>query len=164
MLACVDAHYRDDRAVGACVVFGDWSDAVGTEEHTAECSSAAPYESGKFFLRELPPILAVLTRVTPALRVVVVDGYAWLDSERPGLGAHLFEALNRRSTVVGVAKTAFAGAPAVRVLRGRSHRPLFITAAGIEPDVAAAWIRAMHGAGRIPTLLARSDRLARQAL
>jgi deoxyribonuclease V len=63
--------------------------------------------------------------------------------------------------VVGVAKTRYLSAPAVPVLRGSSRSPLFVTAAGVEPEVAAGWIESMHGPYRVPTLLRQVDTLAR---
>jgi deoxyribonuclease V len=98
------------------------------------------------------------------MEIIVIDGYVWLSEDgRPGLGAHLFEALARTTAIVGVSKTSFAGSAfAVSVYRGGSHRPLFVTAAGVEPAIAAGWIGGMHGAHRIPTLLKRVDRLCRE--
>ena len=64
--------------------------------------------------------------------------------------------------MIGVAKTAFAGAPAVPVVRGDSARPLYVTAAGLDPQLAARHLAAMHGPHRLPTLLKRVDTLARQ--
>jgi deoxyinosine 3'endonuclease (endonuclease V) len=90
-----------------------------------------------------------------------VDGYVVLGT-RPGLGSHLFEALDGRIPVIGVAKSEFAGSDAARVSRGRSGRPLFITAVGMSVETAAACIQAMHGPYRIPTLLRHVDRLARE--
>lgn len=93
---------------------------------------------------------------------MVIDAYVWLDSNsRPGLGAYLYSALESRTPVVGVAKTLFPGAPAIPVFRGRSRSALFVTAQGMPPEEAAAHIREMHGAFRIPTLLKRVDRLSR---
>ena len=93
--------------------------------------------------------------------LVVVDGYAMLGPDRPGLGAHLHDALGGSIPVVGVAKTAFAGAVAIPVLRGSSAVPLWITAIGIDPAQAAGHVTAMHGPHRLPTLLVRADHLAR---
>ena len=45
--------------------------------------------------------------------------------------------------------------------RGESATPLFITAAGIAAETAAAHVVAMHGPFRIPTLIKRADTLAR---
>ena len=96
---------------------------------------------------------------------IVVDGYVWLDDkDRKGLGHHLYDALQQSVAVIGVAKTEFAGATqAVEIRRGSSARPLFVTAVGLESDVAADCIRRMHGNSRIPTLLKRVDTLSRLA-
>jgi deoxyribonuclease V len=94
--------------------------------------------------------------------VIIIDGYVWLGAQRPGLGAHLYESLQRRAAVIGVAKTRFVRAePARMVLRGRSRSPLYVTAAGMDLAEAASHIRAMHGPYRIPTLLKRADQLSR---
>lgn len=76
--------------------------------------------------------------------------------------AHLYEALDRRIPVIGVAKTAFLRATNARdVARGSSAKPLFVTAVGMDLDVAAGHVRDMHGTFRIPTLLKLVDRLSR---
>jgi len=165
MIAALDVAYGPRGAAAACVLFPSFADAVETASHVAHVADVAPYEPGAFYRRELPCLRAVLALVTVPLDVIVVDGFVWLSADgRPGLGAHLFEALGRRGAVVGVAKTSFAGSGfAAPVLRGQSVKPLFVTAAGVETSVAAAWIQGMHGAHRVPTLLGRVDRLCRDA-
>ncbi len=98
------------------------------------------------------------------MAAVIVDGYVWLDGERVArLGAHLYQALAGKVAVIGVAKTRFAGARgAEEVVRGRSNRPLLITAAGMSAQRAAEHVRSMHGPDRIPTLLKRVDSVARR--
>ena len=92
----------------------------------------------------------------------MIDGYVWLDSQnRKGLGAYLFDELGQSVPVIGVAKTRFAGSGAVEVFRGKSSRPLLVTAAGIEVSQAAQNIQAMAGSSRIPVLLKRADYLSR---
>jgi len=162
--ACVDLGYRPDGgALAACVLFVEWADARAAGEHVARVERVADYRPGRLFERELPGVLAVLGQLAHEPRCVVVDGYVWLAGEgRPGLGGHLFEALGRRVPVIGVAKRALPGASlAVPVLRGRSSRPLYVTAAGLDVGVAAERVRSMHGPHRIPTLLGRVDRLSR---
>ena len=123
------------------------SPASSTDENCHVCSPGP--------LNQLPE--------SPA--AIVVDGYVWLDGGgRKGLGHHLYDALQQSVPVIGVAKTEFAGASqAVEICRGSSARPLFVTAVGIEPDIAADYIRRMHGNSRIPTLLKRVDTLSRLA-
>ena len=163
MLACLDVDYRADHAVAACVYFAAWTDPAPAHEAIAHVTDLAPYVPGAFYRRELPCLLAVLgTRSTHDLAAIVVDGYAWLGPDRPGLGAHLHAALGGHIPVIGVAKTAFHDtALALPIVRGDSQRPLYVTAVGLDPKVAAAHVEAMHGAFRLPTMLQRVDRLAR---
>lgn len=63
--------------------------------------------------------------------------------------------------VIGVAKTRFAGADAIEVVRGDSARPLYVTAVGIDAAHAARCVTGMAGEFRIPALLQRVDALAR---
>lgn len=162
MLACVDVDYRDPMAVAACVLFADWPAAQATGELTEIIQPVAPYEPGSFYKRELPCLLAVLARVHVPLEAIVVDAYVDLAPGRPGLGRHLFERLH--VPVIGVAKTNFAGAThALPVLRGTSRQPLYVTAAGCDPQLAAENVRRMAGSHRIPDLLKRVDRLCREA-
>lgn len=121
----------------------------------------ADYEPGAFYRRELPCLLDVLAR-GPRADIVVVDGYVWLGDGKAGLGAHLHAALG--GAVVGVAKTRFAGATdAIAVCRGVSRAPLYVSAAGMSTEEAAAMVAAMHGPYRVPTLLKRVDMLARRS-
>lgn len=161
MLAALDVQYTDPTARVGCVLFASWTDAAPASEHAVPIASVAPYEPGEFRKRELPCLLAALAALPAAPALVVVDGYVWLGPGRAGLGAHLFDALGAKTPVVGVAKTRFQGAAAEEVVRGQSAKPLFVTAAGIDPAIAAAHVASMHGPHRIPTLLARADALAR---
>jgi deoxyribonuclease V len=153
------------------VVFAAWTDDAAVETLTVVRPIPAEYEPGELYRRELPPILEVLACVGPALDAIVVDGYVWLAGRGPGLGAHLHRELAERVAVVGVAKSAWKrpASPGARdrahrvvpVVRGRSARPLFVTAAGMDVQVAAARVKHMHGAHRLPTLLKAVDALAR---
>lgn len=164
MIACLDVDYRETAAYAAGIAFHDWTDATPATEKVVPVVGVQPYQPGQFFRRELPCLLAAL-RELPPVTVVVVDGYVWLDGVSvAGLGAHLYQALAGKVAVIGVAKTRFAGAgAAVEVLRGRSTRLLFITAAGMTAERAAEHVGSMHGPYRIPTLLKRVDFLCRQA-
>jgi len=159
VIACLDVYYRGDAATAACVLLNDWRDATPARELTRTIDRVAPYEPGEFYKRELPCLLAVLSDVTPT--IVVIDGYVWLDAHhRKGLGAHLHDAIG--IPVVGVAKTEFAGAPALRVVRGTSNTPLLVSAIGMDEAEAAQHVRTMHGPFRIPTMLKRVDQLSRR--
>lgn len=164
MKACLDVDYRDPGAMAACCLFEDWADEHAAREVTAWVTEVAPYQPGSFYRRELPCLLAVLAAVEQPPEFVVVDSYVWLEDEsHPGMGAHLYRALGERIPVIGVAKTCFLSAGLAReLIRGTSHNPLYITAAGVDVDQAVTWVRQMHGVSRVPTLLRRVDHLARQ--
>ena len=108
----------------------------------------------------------MIDHLTPSPAVIVIDGYVWLGANSaPGLGAHLFEALQSAIAIVGVAKSHYRDDTwSERVYRGQSRKPLYVTAAGIEAAKAAALVSGMHGKHRIPTLLQLADRLARAAV
>jgi deoxyribonuclease V len=129
-------------------------------ERVVWLETVAPYEPGRFFLRELPAIRAVLA-TAPPVRLLVVDGYCDLDpTGRPGLGAHVHTALG--IPVIGVAKTAFHTAThAIPVHRGGGAMPLFVTACGLPVAEAADLVAAMAGPHRLPDALRRVDALAR---
>jgi deoxyribonuclease V len=163
MIACLDVHYEGTSASAAGITFQHWTDSSPLEEKVIKIPHVEPYQPGQFYLRELPCLLAVL-QTLPPVQTIIIDGYVWLDANgKPGLGAHLYQALNERIPIIGVAKTPFQGAEgSCELVRGKSGRPLYITAAGIDPLIAAQHIRSMHGQFRIPTLLKRVDQLARQ--
>jgi deoxyribonuclease V len=163
MLLAVDVHYRGSRAVAAGVLFQDWEDREPFLELTVPCATAVAYEPGQFYLRELPCILELLKQIEGTPDAIVIDGYVYLGSDRSaGLGKHLFDALQGRSAIIGVAKSRFRDAPAeAEVLRGGSRRALYVTAVGVSEPDAKSCIARMHGEGRLPVLLRRADRLSR---
>ncbi len=166
MITAIDAHYRDEVAAVACVSFDNWTDVEPMNEVATLVHDIAPYKPGEFWRRELPCVLAVLELLDEPPSIIVVDGYVWLDGNgRKGLGAHLFEALDGRTAIVGVAKHIFQGAAhAAHVLRGSSARPLLVTAEGMMIEDAAAAVASMYGEFRLPTLLKRADQLCRKWL
>jgi deoxyribonuclease V len=163
MVACTDAHYYSQEAIAACVLFREWHDHQVAGEIVEHLSRVEPYQPGMFYRRELPCLLKVLSRVRHSLEAVLVDGYVWLGpGEAPGLGAHLYQALQEKVPVIGVAKSRFArSACSIEVFRGRSRRPLYVSSVGIDSREAGEKIGMMHGSFRIPTLLKRVDQLCR---
>ena len=122
VFAAAVVHYLPAGGARAAAVLA--ADAVFSAvlaERTVLLRQVLPYRPGEFFLRELPPLQAVLAGI-PRLGLLIIDGYADLDpAGRPGLGAHAHAAFG--VPVIGVAKTQFRTAiHAVEVLRGRPAR------------------------------------------
>lgn len=159
--AAVDVYYPPSGgAVAALVVARDRRFATTVDERQVALPEVNPYQPGNFAARELPALRAVLAGVD-ALELLIVDGYVHLDPEgRPGLGAHAHAEFG--IPVIGVAKSRFRSAShAVEVRRGRARKPLFVTAAGVPVDRAAAVVRHMTGEFRLPDALRRVDALSR---
>jgi deoxyribonuclease V len=160
--AAVDVYYpAAGGARAALVITTDPGFATIRGERTVALGEVAPYEPGRFFARELPALRAVLADATD-LDLIVIDGYVDLDPHgRAGLGAHVHA--EYAVPVIGVAKTAFHSATHARqVRRGQAVRPLYVTAAGIDIAQAAALVRDMAGAHRLPDVLRRVDSLSRE--
>ena len=163
MIAAADVHYSKNWVAAGAILFEYWRSEQPTIAVRQSLAKVEPYEPGLFYKRELPCLLKVLERVKNQFEIIIIDGYVWLDAEnRPGLGAHLHQVLGEKIPVIGVAKSKFKEALyATSVLRGRSRRPLYVTAIGIEVTVAAKHIENMHGRHRIPALLKMVDMLCR---
>jgi len=170
MIVAIDVSYTesaDGSTSGLCGVvgFADWTDANAALEMVVQVNDVAPYESGQFYKRELPCLLAAIEAVEASnttISVVVIDGNVRLDKDRrPGLGAYLYEAIHKTAPVIGVAKNLFDGLDAASVMRGASTKPLYVTAAGVAESDAAKHIQSMAGDHREPTLLKRADQLSR---
>lgn len=161
LFAAADVYYLDSGgARAAAVVAADAAFTHVLAEYTALTAQVLPYQPGQFYLRELPPLRAVLHGIG-GLGLLMVDGYADLDpAGRPGLGAHAHTEFG--IPVIGVAKSAFRTAThAIAVRRGTSARPVFVTAAGMSRTDAAGLVQHMAGRFRIPDALRRADTLAR---
>jgi len=163
----LDVSYASDVAGVACLLADAWTTATPAMEVSKRLACApAEYAPGEFYKRELPLLRAVIDDLTPLPAMLVIDGYVWLGANNtPGLGAHLFQALHATTPIVGVAKTRYRNDTwSEQVYRGKSRRPLYVTAAGVEIAKAAVLVSSMHGKHRIPTLLQQVDRLARMAV
>ncbi len=167
MLLVLDVHYTPSgsAAKAAGLLFDDWASGTEHSRLVMERSPVEPYVPGEFYKRELPCILPIVEEVLrgphgPDLRAVIVDSFVDLGPNRAGLGRHLFAAIDAAVPVVGVAKKPFHGANGIPVVRGKSNKPLFVTATERVGEYAKA-VESMHGAHRLPTLLKRVDSLAR---
>ena len=166
MKLAVDVYYFNGKAKAVGIEFMHWNDTQPKQTHIAMVDKVEDYVPGAFYKRELPCIARLLEKVKLENKeVIIVDGYTVLDDDGScGLGGHLYEMLERRIPVIGVAKRSFKGASKYvrKVYRGKSARPLYVTAIGMDVDEAANCIQAMHGQNRMPALLKYLDKKTRE--
>ncbi|OBW43045.1 Endonuclease V [Chryseobacterium sp. MOF25P] len=166
MIYAFDTFYYEDFAKTVCIAFEDWNSETESFIYSENTEISADYESGAFYKRELPCILSLLKKIDlKEGDLIIVDGYVTLDnSGKIGLGGYLYESLNKKYPVIGIAKNGFASEDNLRktIFRGESKTPLFLTAVGIDTDDTKIKVENMYGAYRIPTLLKKLDQLTRE--
>ena len=172
MILALDVYYTTtteketakETAKSVAVVF-EWSDEKPKMVYQTPITDVAAYALGEFYKRELPCLMAVLATIDlDTITTIIVDGHVYINNERKyGLGGYLWDALDHKIPIIGVAKRAFHATDAVttEITRGESHTPLYISAIGIDEALAAEHIRTMHGSYRIPTILKILDGITR---
>ncbi len=99
------------------------------------------------------------------MEAIIIDGHIYVDNDRKyGLGGHLYEALDKKIPIIGMAKTSFQSntETVVEILRGESKNPLFVSAIGLKKEVAANHIKNMFGDYRLPYLLKLMDQITKE--
>jgi deoxyribonuclease V len=166
MILAFDTYYYENKAKTVCLSFEDWNNEDKFEIYTETLFEIEEYVSGEFYKRELPCILSLLSKIDlKKVDLIIIDGFVFLDDENKfGLGAYLYEELNKEIPIIGVAKRDFATIEKnrIKLYRGKSENPLFITSIGIELDVASKKIGEMNGEFRMPTLLKEVDKLTKE--
>jgi len=164
MVAALDVYYKDDRAKAVALLFS-WADEKGLTPFVHFLDHIEPYVPGEFYKRELPCLLAVIGQLDlDNIDALIIDGHVYVDdSYTHGLGGRLWQALEEKIPIIGVAKTSFRNnaATVVEVYRGGSHRPLFVSAIGMDGQLAADRVENMAGEYRIPEVLKELDRVTR---
>ena len=163
MKLAVDIHYDGDGALAAAVAFDEWDAPEASRTFTTHLAHVAKAARGELDLRDLPCLLQLLREHALKPDVIVIGGFVHVDAkETPGLGRHLYDALEGRTAIIGISKTSMHGMPSqFEVLREEEARPLIVTCVGIDLGAAKARLRAMHGKRRVPTLLKLVARIAR---
>lgn len=162
MYIAIDVYYMEDRAKSVGILFENWSDSIADikEVITDYQDNVAPYQSGQFYQRELPCIIALLNKIDlTKITSIIIDGYVHLNEGKLGLGGHLYNVLNQTIPIIGVAKKPFLGNSQylIEVMRGQSKHPLYVTAIGTQLETAAGNIKLMSGKYRMPDLLSFLD-------
>lgn len=163
MKIALDTYYYEDKAKTVGLIFENWRDEKPSEIVETFSENVLEYESGNFFKRELPYIIDLFKQIDLSIfDTIIVDGYVFLDNNRKkGLGYYLYEYLQNKIPVIGVAKKSFYNNGAIQIIRGKSENPLYISSIGIEQKIAAEFIKNMDGKYRIPTLLKLLDQRTR---
>lgn len=166
MFVAVDTFYYENKAKTIAITFNNWEDSTYSKHYSEELDISAEYIPGEFYKRELPCILSILKNINlDSIKAIIIDGYVYLDDfNKYGLGGHLYESLNRKIPIIGVAKTNFASnnENKVELLRGKSKNPLFVTSIGVNIFIAKENISKMFGEYRIPKLLKELDQLTKE--
>ncbi|AKN31041.1 endonuclease V [Clostridium carboxidivorans P7] len=162
--ACFDVYYYENYAKASCVVFQKDEEERILAEYNVLIDEINEYIPGQFYKRELPCILKLLDKVKENLDFIIVDSFVWLNDSKKGLGGYLYEALNCKTPVIGVAKTFFKDSTNyLEVYRGNSNKPLYVSAANLDLNYAAQFIKELNGEYRMPQVLKRVDQLSREA-
>ena len=168
MNVAFDTYYLGNKAKTVCVAFEHWADEHPQMTYNEILEGVEEYQPGQFYKRELPCIMSLLRQIDIAtLGCIVIDGYTVLDDHgKNGLGGHLFCALDKKIPIIGVAKSNFFALNngKIELFRGKSQRPLYITAIGLDVEDAAQKIFEMHGEFRIPTLLKLVDSYTKESI
>jgi deoxyribonuclease V len=166
MILALDVHYKETGTAKAVGAVFDWYDSNPKEIITEYLDTVNEYEPGKFYKRELPCLLEVIERVNlTGLEAIIIDGYVFIDNDLQfGLGGILWEKLEKQIPIIGIAKTSFFKnkETVIEVLRGQSHKPLYVSAIDYPISKAVENISGMHGDYRIPTILSSLDQITKE--
>lgn len=166
MILAIDVHYKADYAKTVVLLFDNWQSETYASVVEVKTKNVAEYVPGEFYKRELPCVLEALQQIdSSAIDVIIIDGYIYVDNQNSyGLGGHLYEAMNKKTPIIGVAKTSFQSNKdtVVEVFRGESKNPLYVSAIGYDLEKAAQEIKQMHGDFRLPYLLKLMDQKTKE--
>ena len=174
MILAIDTYYLSDKAKTVGILFKDWIDLVPEEIITSWTDQFGPYIPGKFYLRELPPILDLLEKIQgkeERITYIILDGFLRIhDKEtgelREGLGDMLLRRIKPwNPCLIGVAKKDFGGTgliygEALGYTRGpKGSTPLWIQGGGgLSNEEALRLVKRMKGQYRLPELLRLLDK------
>jgi len=166
MILVFDTYYFENKAKTVCIAFENWDESEKFDIYSEIIDGIEDYRSGEFHKRELPCILSLYNKINIGkIDTIIIDGFVFLDdNNKLGLGGHLYNSLDQKIPVIGVAKTNFATIAKNKrdLLRGNSIKPLYITAVGMDLDEAYDKIEKMSGDNRIPTLLKTVDTISKE--
>lgn len=166
MKLILDVGYKNNVAKVVGGFFNNWEDDKLIRISHKIVENINEYVPGEFYKRELPCILEFLKDYDlEQIQCIIIDGFIFLDdNQKKGLGAYLYESLNSKISIIGAAKSKFYNNTknTIEIFRGESKNALYVSAIGIELDVAAKHIASMHGNFRLPNLIKQVDTETKQ--
>lgn len=160
----LDVYYLEDKKIanGAMLFI---KDNKIVSEHTLAFEGVEEYVPKEFYKRELKVLIKLMSAIEISEdMLIIIDGYVYVKNDyHPGLGYYLYEHLQRKCPIIGVAKSYLSETELVckPIHRGNSTRPLYVSAVGMDLSEAAYLIQKMEGEYRIPTFLKRVDELSK---
>jgi deoxyribonuclease V len=165
MILALDVYYRDNTTKAVGVLF-NWEDFQPIKIIIEFIDQVEEYIPGKFYKRELPCLLKIIEKINiNEIEAIIIDGYVYIDNDlKYGLGAILWETLNKQIPVIGVAKTSFFRNKQTikEVNRGVSKKPLYVSTIGYNINKAVEKIKDMKGEFRIPSILKELDIITKE--
>lgn len=164
MILALDVHYKKNTAKIVGLLF-NWEDLEPKEVIVDYINEVKDYISGEFYKRELPCLMRIIEKIDlKSIEIVVIDGYIYInDNYALGLGGKLYEELDKKIPVIGVAKTPFFKNKKTveEIKRGKSKNSLYISSIGFNLEEASKKIKNMAGEFRIPNILKKLDVLTK---
>ena len=166
MKLILDVGYKNNVAKVVGGFFNNWEDDELIRISHKIVEDINEYIPGEFYKRELPCILEFLKDYDlEQIQCIIIDGFIFLDdNQKKGLGAYLYKGLNNKIPIIGAAKSKFYNNTknTIEIFRGESKNALYVSAIGIELDIAAKHIASMHGNFRLPNLIKQVDTETKQ--
>lgn len=156
MILSIDVDYRNDYAVAVGIEFNDWNDKTPSNIYYSKCYEYGEYISGQFYKRELPCIKALINEHNLSPSLIIVNGYVYLEDNKPGLGYYVYDTYN--VPVIGIASKPYKNPIDKYIIyRGNSKTPIYISSVGMPIEEAKVKIRNMYGKYRMPYLIKLTD-------
>lgn len=163
----LDVHYQelDNQTIAnvSGIRFAGIENHIILNEYRIIVNKVEPYQSGQFYKRELPCLLALIEKIDEPFDVIVIDGYVYLNgTDKAGLGKYLYDNLPIKKPVIGIAKARFCEiGQQYAVHRGMSKHPLYVTCVDFELNLAKNFVQTLQGKNTMPDIAKRVDLLSR---
>ncbi len=163
----LDVHYQVEGTVTnayvAAIRFSGIQKNKILNEYNIMVSNVTSYESGQFYKREMPCLIALINQISDPFDIIIIDGYVYLDGlAQSGMGKYLYDNLKSKKPIIGIAKNKFNGInEEYEVYRGKSKHPLYVTTEDYDLNDAKLLIKNLEGEFRIPSIIQKVDKLSR---